>query len=109
MMKKCGFTDTRHVTFKMKDWYQRAPQYTVPTLPRGPQGGHSAILARPQWSPVSIQKQCQHDAASNSHPMSGVPASMLKVTEMAVKVTPEASLKRLVHLVDYLTKWNISQ
>ena len=93
-----------------------SPQFTVPAPPRCPQ---EAVLPTPHpWSrgaAVSSEHmaQCHHDTVSNSHPLRGVqkqsvrlfPARMLQVTEVAVTITSEASLERLVPLVDVLTEW----
>ncbi|KAI2661474.1 Transposon Ty3-G Gag-Pol polyprotein [Labeo rohita] len=70
------------------------PHYTVPISPRCPRGRSQGARHPPRGSLEQLVRQSP----------AGPP---LQVSELAVQSTPEASLERLVPLVDYLAAWKL--
>ncbi|KAI2650264.1 Adenylosuccinate synthetase [Labeo rohita] len=60
-----------------------------------------------EWSPSSVAHQLPGDAGRVSVHSGDQPANPAHRTELAAQTTPEASLERLVPLVDYLAAWKL--
>ncbi|KAL0176947.1 hypothetical protein M9458_029277, partial [Cirrhinus mrigala] len=98
------------------------PHYTVPTSPRCPRGVSLMFLPRLQNTAASDERMpwifppgLAAEPGRSSPPRGSLeqlvrqsPAGpSLQVSELAVQSTPEASLERLVPLVDYLAAWKL--
>ncbi|KAL0187634.1 hypothetical protein M9458_014733, partial [Cirrhinus mrigala] len=98
------------------------PHYTVPTSPRCPRGVSLMFLPRLQNTAASDERMpwifppgLAAEPGRSSPPQGSLeqlvrqsPAGpSLQVSELAVQSTPEASLERLVPLVDYLAAWKL--
>ncbi|KAI2662293.1 Transposon Ty3-G Gag-Pol polyprotein [Labeo rohita] len=98
------------------------PHYTVPISPRCPRGVSLTFLPRLQNTAASDERMpwvfppgLVAEPGRSSPPRGSLeqlvrqsPAGPpLQVSELAVQSTPEASLERLVPLVDYLAAWKL--
>ncbi|KAI2644897.1 Transposon Ty3-G Gag-Pol polyprotein [Labeo rohita] len=98
------------------------PHYTVPTSPRCPRGVSLMFLPglqntaasdeRTAWifppGPAAEPGRLSPPRGSLEQLVRQPPAGPpLQVSELAVQLTPEASLERLVPLVDYLAAWKL--